>query len=643
MFKKLFEPLTINGVLLPNRTVVPAMVSCYCAEDGTATEQYIAFHEARARGGWGMIITEDYAVDKRGKAYRYLAGLWSDDQIASHRELTRRVHQYDAKILAQIYHCGRKTKSAITGSLPVAPSAIPNLKGVEMPVELTLEEIAELVEKFGDAAVRAREAGFDGVEIHGAHGYLIGQFLSPSSNFRTDKYGGPFMNRLRFPLEIIANIRKKVGPDFLVGYRISADEKIMGGYTIEDTKTIAPIIEKAGVDFIDVSAGTGDGYWIIPPASTPSAWLAAATGEIRKTVSVPVITVSRINDPLVAEQVLASGNADLVAMGRASLIDADMPNKAREGRLDDIRKCIGCNVGCTGGIYANVPITCVLNPELSREAEGDVQPAATPRKVAVVGAGPAGLEAAWTAARAGHHVTVYEKSGRAGGQFRFAAAVPCKGDIAAFINWQVTQLERLGVPIIYNTEVDADLLRRDPPDLVIVATGSVPLKPAIPGIDKKHVIHAVDLLGGKIIVGTHNVVVGGGQTGSGSALYLGLLSKNALERRVTVIEKGPDIATEDNLHNKLALIDNLASARVRVITNSEVVEIRDDCVVVKGETEELIPADTVVIAVGSVSDNALADSLKKAGFTVQVIGDAASVRQVRDATQEGYAAGKNIG
>ncbi len=638
MLDTLFSPLAIGSIKVRNRLAVSAMVTSYCAEDGTATEQYIAYHEAKAKGGWGLITTEDYAVAPSGKAFRYLAGLWDDSQIASHSALPERVHRHGAKILAQIYHSGRQAQAAVLGHAPLAPSAVPDSRSREVPRALAVDEIATLVQNFGDTARRAKQAGFDGVEIHGGHGYLIAQFLSPYSNKRTDRYGGSLTNRMRFALEVIDSVRKKAGSDFVVGMRISSDELMPGGRTIEDTLTIVPYLERAGLDYIHVSAGVGGNHGIIPPSYVRHAWLADYAGMVKRAVSIPVMVVGRINDPQIAEQVLASGRADMIAMGRASLIDPDMPNKARDGRLDEIRRCIACNEGCQGNLSQNKPITCVLNPTLGRENEAAIPASPTPKKVAVIGAGPAGLEAARTAALAGHYVTVYEKSDQVGGQFRLAAVPPCKGEIASFINWQTTQLEKLGVPILLNQEADSQLLQRERPDRTIVATGACPHLPPIPGSDLPHVVTAHDLLDGRVLAGATAVVIGGGQVGAETANYLALI-----KRKVTLVEMLPEIALGQEANNRTFLLKSLDEAKVRILTNTRVTGITVDGVMVEaeGSSPELLKAETVVIAVGSKCTNLLAAELRQAGLPdVRLVGDAEKVGLVMDAVASGYWAGR---
>ncbi|MFH0844269.1 MAG: FAD-dependent oxidoreductase, partial [Pseudomonadota bacterium] len=548
MFKYLFSAARIGDLEIKNRMVVPAMVMNYCNVDGTPTEKYIAYHEARAKGGWGLIITEDYAVDPGGKGFTHIPGLWEDRQIELHSRLPEKIHKHGGKILAQIYHAGRQTDSLITGSKPVAPSPIPCPVKKEMPQELTIPEIADLLEKFGDCALRAKQAGFDGVEIHGAHGYLIAQFLSTYANKRTDRYGGSLFNRARFAMEIIQNIRGKVGNRFPLLFRISGDEFVPGGRTIEETKAIAMLIEKAGVDGIHVSAGVyGKNSIIVPPARIAKGWITDLAFEVKKVVSIPVITVSRIPDPFIAESVLASGKADLVAMGRASIADPDLPNKAAEGRFDEIIYCVGCMQGCREKIRG-----CTLNPLTGRELEFAIGPAKERRKVLIAGGGVAGMEAALVSAKRGHDVSLYEKSSNLGGAYLLAAVPPGKGDISSFIAWQKNQLEKLGVTVHLNREVHDGVVDREDPDVVITATGGDPLVPDIPGIDKPNVISAYDVLSGRAAVGDRVIVVGGGLVGSEVADYL-----SSHNKAVIIIEMLSEIAIGVESGTRLLLLKDL--------------------------------------------------------------------------------------
>jgi len=636
MLNNLFSSFDLKGKTIKNRCVVPAMVTNYCESDGTASERYIAYHEARAKGGFGLIITEDYVVNPTGKGFSNVAGLWNDEQIESHSKLPEAVHKYGTTILAQIYHCGRQSSKAVTGADLYAPSAIACPFSPDTPLELTEEEILKLVEDFGDCALRAKKCGFDGIEIHGGHGYLVAQFMSPYSNKRTDEYGGSLNNRLKFPVKIIKNIREKCGDDFIIGFRISADEFIEGGRTLEVTKVIVPVLEDAGIDIIHVSAGCyASADAIIPPAYVKPAWIADMAKEIKEIAKVPVISVGRINTPEIADSVIGSGKADFVAMGRASLIDPDMPNKAKEGRFEDIRYCIGCNYGCIGVLFSNNPIRCVLNPVLGKENEPAITHAEKSKKVAIVGAGPAGLEAARVAKEAGHDVVVYEKSEYAGGNFRLAAIPPSKGEISSFISWQLKQLKDLNIEIKYNTEVTSQFLDENPADVIIIATGSSSIKPPIAGANLPHVVTANDVLSGKVNVGYRNAIIGGGQVGAEVANHLAVHLKS-----VTLIEMGPEIASGEALAPRWHLLKSLDNRKVDILTNTTVSEITSE--EVKLSNGRSIGADTVILAVGYKEENSLFESLTQKGLDVRVVGDAKAIGTVMDATTQGYNAGLDI-
>ena len=639
MLNHLFSPFTLRGKTIKNRCTVTAMVTNFCTTDGKATERFIKYHETKAEGGWGLIITEDYVVEPMGRGFSNVAGLWCDEQIPGHSELTRRVHAHGSTILAQIYHCGRQTNHNVIGRAPYAPSAIPCPFSPDMPEELSVEKIHALIEDFGDCALRAKKCGFDGVEIHGGHGYLIAEFMSPYANKRSDEFGGDLASRLRFPVEVIKNIRKKCGDDFIIGFRISADEYIDGGRTLADTLVIVPVLEEAGIDIIHVSAGCyASCDAIVPPAHTAHAWTCHMAEAVKRICSIPVITVGRVNDPRIADMLIKTGKADFVGMGRASLVDPAMPKKAQEGRFEDIRHCIACNFGCLGLLFEDKPISCVLNPTLGREAECEIKKAVKAKKVVVVGAGPAGLEAAIAAAKAGHHVEVLEKSSRPGGQFRLAAVPPCKGEIADFIAWQTTQLKKLGVSIWYNTEANLDMMKKMAPDVVIIATGATPAMPPVPGIDLPHVVTAHDVLSGAVNVGLRNVVIGGGLVGAETAHHLAVQLK-----QVTLVEMLSEIAAGEALAPKWHLMRALEKYHVRILTETKVKQITEQHVTVEHQNQTLtIPADTVVVATGSRPEHALADELVSAGFDVHVIGDARKVGLVMDATSQGFAVGSSL-
>lgn len=638
MLDNLFSPLTIGDKTLKNRCVVPAMVMNFCNEDGTCTERFTAYHEARAKGGFGMVITEDFAVRPRGKGFKGLPGLWNDDQIAGFSECTKRVRRHGAVFIAQIYHAGRQTSKIVIGQAPEAPSAIPCPFSPDMPEELTIEEIQKIVSDYGDCARRAKTAGFDGVEIHGAHGYLIAEFMSSYSNKRTDLYGGSLQNRMRFAIEIIEDVRKKCGNDFIVGYRISADEHVTGGRNIEDTKTIVPYLDRAGISYVHVTAGVYRSFnAVIPSMYTDHGWIADYAKEVKEVTNLPVITVGRVNDPRIADTIIKCGKADLVSMGRQSMADPETPSKAKEGRFDDIRTCIGCHHGCIGNLLANIPGSCILNPMLGHESEYREIKTDHPKNVVVIGAGPAGLAAAISAASSGHKVTVYDRRRWPGGQFRLGAVPPGKGEIVNFINWQLHELEKLNVPVHMKTEVTAELLKGQKPDVVIAATGATPIIPKIPGVDRENVVTSHEVLEGEKNTGGKVIVIGGGCVGAETANHL---ASNLKE--VTLVEILPDIATDEIVVPRWGLLAELDKNKVRVCTETTVKEIGEKTVILAGKINEEIPYDTVVLAVGSSSDDAFAKCLESDGYDVRIIGDAAKVGLVGAAITEGFLLGRDL-
>lgn len=642
MLDSLFSPITINNRQLRNRCIVPAMVMNLCEEDGGCTERFAAYHEAKAKGGFAMIITEDFAITNvAGKGHKYIGGLWKDEHIPGFKEYTDRLHKWGALSIVQLHHPGRQI-GVIDADTPWAPSAIPCPFSPDMmPHEMTQAEIKLVVKQFGQAAARAKAAGFDGCELHGAHGYLIEEFMSPYSNKRTDEYGGDLCNRMRFALEIIHEVREQTGSDFIIGYKLSSDEWVSGGLTIEDTKAYVPFLEEAGVDYFGVSVGVyRSGDQIIPSMYTEHGWIANNAKEVKSVASVPVYAIGRINDTRVANAIIKSGKADMVAMGRQSIADPETPNKAKAGCFTDIRTCVGCLHGCDANVNLEKSGTCELNPIIGHESEAEYQTVMTesPKKVLVIGAGPAGLEAAIGAAKCGHSVTVYDKDRWAGGKYRLASVPPCKGELGAFIVWQMHELKKLNVPVILNTEVTKELVDSVKPDVVIAATGTNPVVPKmIPGYDKDIVVLGTDVLSGKANTGHNVVVIGGGHAGAETANHIASYMKN-----VTIVELQEDIAMDEVDTPRNALLADLKKNKVRVCASTSVQEIKDHSVVVSGKYNEEIECDTVVISIGHKPNTVLADELKAAGYDVRVIGDAVSVGLVGPAVRAGYLEGRRI-
>ncbi|MEA4853016.1 MAG: FAD-dependent oxidoreductase [Christensenella sp.] len=638
MFDQLFQPLKINGATIKNRLMVPAMVTNLATNEGMCTEALVAYHAAKAKGGWGLVITEDYAVEPAGRGYQCVPGLWNDEQGKSHSAIPKAIHEYQgAKVFAQIYHCGRQTSSDLNGGYqPVSASPIPCPSCRCMPRELKAEEVEALVTKFADAAQRAKRAGFDGIEIHGGHGYLIAQFMSPYSNKRIDQYGGNLINRMRFPLEIIKAVRQRVGKDFPIGFRISADEKMPGSRTLEDTLVIVKMLEEQGVDVLNVSVGTYGTPVVVAPMQFPHGWIVEFSEKVKQVVKIPVITVNRITDPMMANQIIEMGRADIVAMGRASLADPEFPNKAKCGNVEDIRSCIGCIV-CDNSLVRGGHVRCSVNPVLAYEQEGDIKKARNPQKVIVVGAGPAGMEAARTAAMRGHDVIVYEKNKQPGGQFRAAAFPPYKGELSSILTWQWQQCRKAGVKFIFDTEFTPEIALKEKAQKIIVASGPKPLKPPIPGVDKPHVVYAYDVLLGQE-TGQNIVVAGGGSVGVETACFLGMQNKN-----VAVVEMTEHLVAEEDDRIRGLDYELMDELKIEQLPCTKVVEITNSGIVLQCSGKSYFRnADTVVLALGYRSDSSLYTALKEVCDTVVIAGDAKQARKLVDAVREGYLAGAEI-
>jgi len=641
-FQKLFSAIKLGSLALSNRFVIPPMASNLAHEDGTVSQALIDYWVARAKGGWGLLIVEFTAIDPLGKVGPCHPCLWSNKFIAGLRRLTDAVHHYGAKIAIQLSHTGRQTTRRIIdipGFQPVSASPIPCPLDREIPRELSSVEVYGLIEKFGDAAVWACDAGFDAIEIHGAHGYLLAQFMSAYSNKRIDEFGGSLHNRMRFPIEVIHHIRRRIGPSFPLLFRMSGEERIPGGRTLDESRVVARMMEEAGIDAIDVSVGvSGSSQYIIPPAVLPPGFLLSSSQEIKKAVSVPVIAVGRINDPLIAEDAIEAGKADLIAWGRASLADPELPNKVAAGQFDDICPCIACMQGCTRSFplplkpLSKLGVTCLVNPFCGREGEMQIKPAIKRKKISIIGGGPAGLEAAWIAAARGHHITLYEKSSALGGQYRIAAIPPFKQDIARAISYYVHMCQKNGVSLRMGTEATAGEIIAEKPDAVIIATGSEPIIPGVRGIGSSRVATAWDILEGKKQAGNKVLIVGGGMVGCEVADFLG-----EHLHHVTLIEMLPEIAGDVPLAVGYFLMRRLNEYGVRIETETSVIEfLKDGAIVSKnGKQSRLEGFDSIVLALGTKSANRLKEQLENESFELYVIGDAHAPRQAIHAIEEG--------
>lgn len=629
---KLWEPITIKSMTLKNRMVVSAMVTGFCAADGYATEQFIAYHEAKAKGGWGLIIPEDYVIAPKVGGSRDLPGLFDDAQIDSHKRLTQRVHAAGGKIACQIYHAGRRMIESEGGLPPVGPSAIKFAAApAAIPRELTIPEIKEIIELFGACARRVKAAGFDAVEIHGAHGYLLHSFVSPFANKRCDEYGGSLAGRTKLAVEVVKAVRQAVGDDFPIIYRLSASDGVAGGITIEEAKAVAIRLEEAGVDLLHVSQGGDFNDMVSPASSMPKACYIDHAAEIKKVVSIPVIGVGRIQDPFIAEEILRSGKADLVTMARASLADPEFPHKVAEGRYEDINYCIGCLQGCTRG--------CLVNPMIGHESDYDLTKTTQPKKVYIAGGGVTGCEAAIAAAQKGHQVVLFEQSDKLGGQWLAACVPPGKTDFATLVVWQKRQLAQLGVEVRLSTPLTKAIIAQENPDKIIIATGSKAFVPPIAGIKKPHVVLANDVLLGEKAVGAHVVIIGGGSVGAETADHIAQHGS-----QVTIVEMLTEIASDASVRPRRLLLKRLQERQVAIHTGAKVIEIADQAVLVEknGQMMVIPVVDTVVIATGVKSDQSLLDELREFADKIVIAGDAKATKDGYHNIREGFEAGLMI-
>lgn len=639
-FEKLLTPGEIGTLKLKNRFVVAPMGTNFGTKDGYITQQSIEYYKAKALGGYGLIIIEETAVDAGGSDNVNQIGLWEDGQIEGFKKLVDAIHENGAKVIVQLNHAGRETNDEKTfGMQPIAPSKIACPVCDCMPRSLSNEEIWNIINKYGDAAARAKEAGADGIELHGAHGYLIAQFMSSHSNRRYDDFGGDFNGRMKFPQEVIKNVKRKTGEDFPIIFRFSYDEKVHGGRTLEESIQVARVLEDEGVHALHVSIMTyASMHYLAPSPEIAKGFNQIPTKLIKNAVNIPVISVGRY-DPFIAESALLNGYADFIAFGRASLADPEMPNKVLENRTDEIAPCIGCTQSCLGYIFPNGKISCLISPTTGHEFEYDLSLTTLSKKVLIVGSGPAGLMAAMIAAQKGHKVIVCEKQNEFGGQFRLASIPPTKQDIATAIKYYLTMGKKYGAEYYLNTEVDEKYISNSKPDAIILATGSKPLKPNIRGIDGKNVIDALDILDGRQSPGNKVLVVGGGMTGVETADFMG-----EHKRDVTILEMRPDIALDEAIIPRTFLLPRLQERGIKSICNATVKEITSDGVIYMqdGQERQLRGYDTIVLALGVRSYNPLETVAKALCSEVYVIGDAVETGPANKATESGLKAALSL-
>ncbi len=639
--RRLFEPSAIGKVSLKNRIVMPAIATNFNSEMGEVTDRLINFLEERARGGAGLIIVESAPVDKAGSSRYTSVMVDRDDRVPRLQDLTRAIHKHGCPVAIQLSHAGRFASIRSTHLLSQSASGLAGATawdssgGQDEVRQITKEEIPLITEKFGEAARRAKEAGFDAVEIHGAHGLLIHEFLSPLVNKRTDGYGGDLQGRVRFPVEVLRAMRRKVGKDFPIIFRISAEEGVEKGLKIQESKLICQVFEKEGADAIDVSSGTAVTYPIpeyppFPPMAFRRGIFVRFAEEIKKSVKIPVIAVGRINDPRLANKILENGKADLIGMARGLIADPELPRKAAEGSFEDIRFCIACGI-CLHNLFQRRPMECLVNPAVGREREFAVQRAKISKKIMVVGGGPAGMEAARVASLRGHKVVMYEKEDKLGGQLNLAVIPPHRGEIKMLIRYLTSQIKKSGVEIHCGREATSSLVEHEKPEEVIVATGARPAIPKIPGVDLGHVVTAWDVLSGTVRLEKKAVIEGGGRVGCETAEFLA-----GKGLAVVIAEPSDMIGRTIEQNERRYLLQRLKDYGVEMLTNVKILEIQSDQVILGTYGDKRsVECDQVVLANSASPCRDLVRSLKGIFPNFFLIGDALDPRTAKDAIYEG--------
>lgn len=643
-FSHLFSPIKVGETVVKNRVFMPP-ISTNLADKGYVTDALVAHYAARAKGGVGLIVTEVTTVEP---TYIYLPGdmsIHDDSFIPGWKKLTEAVHQYDCKILPQLFHPAYMAFPIPGTPRLIAPSNVGPYYAKEAPRSVTKEELKVIIKQFGEAALRVKTAGADGVEIHAAHAHgLLGGFLSPLYNKRTDEYGGDISCRLRLTLEVIEEVRKMCGKDFIIDVRISGDEYTDGGLNINDMIYVSKTLEKAGVDMLHVSGGTTIARGSsIPAPGTKMGSHALLSEEIKKHVSIPVATVGRITEPWIADELIANDKADICMIGRANLCDAQFVNKAMNGHVEDIRPCIGC-LRCLTGIMFGKRVSCTINPSLEIENEDTIKEAEAKKNVLVIGSGPAGMEAAFVAHKRGHHVVLCEKDDKLGGEMNLAAVPIAKQDLTLVIKYMAHKLE--GVDVRLNTEVTLEMLKNEFKDYEVIAgTGASPIV-INPFTQFKSWMTADDVLAGRAFPGRKIVIIGGGSVGCETADYLAPLINDLFPRNrdVTILEMANGVMMNESGPGRSLLVRRMMEKGVKIITSAKVDSVTETEINYTQDdvTHTIKDADTLIFAAGYKKNPAVEEMLEESGLNYHMIGGAHEIGNIKTAITEAYNLTKDL-
>ncbi len=666
MFDHLFRPITINGLTIKNRIAYPSLGLLY-SYDRKLNDRYYNFFREIAKGGAGVVTVGPVGVDYLGSGIATL-GITDDEDIPAFKKLTNIIREEGGSPWIQLFHAGAYSYPMVIGNQqPMAPSPVFSKYSKTTPREMTLEDIKKTQAAYADAAERAKAAGFDGVEVLASAGYLITQFLSPLKNQRTDEYGGSLENRLRFPTEILRLIRKKIGTGYPLTVRMAGNDFVPGSNSDEETPIIAKAYETAGVDMINVTGGWHESRVPQLPMELPRACYAYLALNIKKAVSIPVMASNRIASPKDAEEIIANGFADMVNLGRVLIADPFWPQKARDGRADEIRPCVGCSQGCTDSVFSGMPVYCIGNPRAGYEGERPIRKTDSPKKIMVIGAGMAGLEAAVTAAERGHAVSLYEKSDRIGGQIWIAGTPPGKHELWEFARYYKTMIKKHAIPLYLETPVTLEMIRNEKPDHIILAEGARALVPPIPGFESPDVFSAWDILEKNPSLGKEVAVIGGGAVGIETALFIAhkgtitpemlhfLFSFDAVptdklreymfkgSSNVTVFEMMEKAGNGIGRSTRWVAMSNVKRYGIDIITGARVVSVsRGDLSYETGEGSFVKHFDNIVVAVGSRSVKTLAEQLEQEGIPFTSVGDGLKPGKLDDAIHGGFLAALEI-